>query len=266
MATTNVTAERLRELLDYNPNTGVLRWRVSVGSRAKAGDITGSKTAQGRLTIRVDGRAIFAHHIAWIVTNGALPDGVLRHLNGDTTDNRIANLVAVTRRDVISHLVSRRIDAANVHDIFEYTEGRILWKTTTSGRRISGREAGYISDDGYIVVEVKNKATGAHRIVWLMHHGAWPDGEIDHINGIRNDNRIENLRDVGHKTNSENRRGASTRSITGILGVSAFKGGKFRARIRTSGRVVSLGLFDTTEQAHAAYVNAKRRLHVGCTL
>lgn len=266
MATTDVTAERLRELLDYNPDTGIIRWRVTIGSRAKAGDITGTRTAQGRLTIRVDGHGMFAHQIAWIVTNGALPDGVLKHLNGDTTDNRIANLVAVTRKDVISHLASHQIDAANVHDIFEYSDGRLLWKTTTCGRRIAGDEAGYINDDGYIVVEVKHKAAGVHRIVWLMHHGVWPDGEIDHINGIRNDNRIENLRDVGHKTNSENRRKASTRSITGVLGVSHFHGGKFRARIRTSGKLVSLGIFDTAELAHAAYVDAKRRLHMGCTL
>lgn len=102
--------------------------------------------------------------------------------------------------------------------------------------------------------------------VWLMHTGRWPDGEIDHINGVRDDNRIENLRDVTHQTNAENRRRPVRASETGALGVTLTKDGRYRARICSKGRLLSLGVFGSADEAHAAYVLGKRRLHAGNTL
>jgi len=86
------------------------------------------------------------------------------------------------------------------------------------------------------------------------------------MNGNRADNRIGNLRDVTHRTNSENRRTPIPGTATGHLGVHTHQSGLFRARIRVNGKPKSLGLYDTPEQAHAAYVAAKRRLHAGNTL
>jgi len=62
------------------------------------------------------------------------------------------------------------------------------------------------------------KTYAAHRVAWFLHHGAWPMGEIDHINGNAQDNRIANLRDVTHKENTRNmkRRSDNTSGITGI--------------------------------------------------
>jgi hypothetical protein len=101
----------------------------------------------------------------------------------------------------------------------------------------------------------------------MMFHGAWPSGDIDHINGQKTDNRIENLRDVTRTINSENRRGSNTNTATGYLGVSVHaRSGKYRARIRAKGRLISLGLFLLPEEAHAAYISAKRDLHFGCTI
>lgn len=126
--------------------------------------------------------------------------------------------------------------------------------------------AGYTNEDGYVVIEVAGKAHLAHRIVWLIHHRSWPSGEIDHKNGVRNDNRIKNLRDVPHLTNTENRRTAVAGSKSGMLGVTIHQSGLFRARILTGGKRHSLGLYDTPEAAHAAYVEAKRKLHKGCQI
>lgn len=263
----NTQQSRYLELFNYCQETGTLRWRMSVGSRAREGDIAGTKTAKGYVCVRVDGRLLLVHQVAWVIVYGSMPSGVISHLNGDNTDNRLANLATTTRKVVARTLKAPPLNAENVRQVFEYKNGGLFWRESLTGKsRIAGKEAGHLNQDGYVVIQVATKGIGAHRIVWLMHHGAWPTGEIDHLNSIRHDNRIENLRDVAHITNSENRRSSKIDSKTGVLGVTEFKGGKYRARIRTKGILVSLGIFDTAEQAHSAYVDAKRKLHSGCTL
>jgi hypothetical protein len=107
----------------------------------------------------------------------------------------------------------------------------------------------------------------AHRLVWLYVNGAWPTHSIDHINGIRDDNRIENLRDVPQKVNGENRRQAQRNNQSGYLGVSWNRSrGKWAASIRTDRRLKHLGWFDSPEEASEMYLSAKRRMHVGCTV
>lgn len=200
------------------------------------------------------------HHGAW-------PPGLVVHLNGDVGDNRIANLGAATRSIALARTKAEAVSAANVHAIFEYRAGRLVWRSSKGGRhRAAGNEAGSLSEQGYVVVQTGRRSIAAHRIVWLMHHGDWPKGEIDHINGIRHDNRIENLRDVIRQTNAENRRKACTHSKSKALGVETLPSGKFRARIRSNGVLHELGVFDEMSAAHAAYVTAKRRLHPGNTL
>lgn len=88
---------------------------------------------------------------------------------------------------------------------------------------------------------------------------------IDHINGDPSDNRVENLRLADKRLNAENQRRARADNAIGVLGVMAH-GNKFRAQIRTGGRTIYLGLFLTSDEAYAAYVEAKRRLHEGCSL
>lgn len=107
-----------------------------------------------------------------------------------------------------------------------------------------------------------------HRVCWLMFYGAWPKNVIDHINGNALDNRIANLRDVTAHVNAENRRRACITSKTQLLGVSKHNDAHkcFSARITTNGRLIKLGYYATPEEAHAAYVEAKRALHVGCTI
>lgn len=85
MATTDLTAERLRQILSYDPMTGQF-------IRLKTGRRVGDKSGSGYITIYVDGRSRNAHRLAWLYVHGRWPDFYIDHINGDRTDNRIANL------------------------------------------------------------------------------------------------------------------------------------------------------------------------------
>jgi hypothetical protein len=134
----------------------------------------------------------------------------------------------------------------------------------------AGSIAGYLNPDGYTWFMVDRETYLAHRLAWLYMTGNWPAGLIDHINGVKTDNRIENLRDVSMSVNKQNARKARSdcRNSGGLAGAYLDRryGGKWFSNITVSGRRKHLGYFDTPEEAHAAYLEAKRRLHAGCTI
>jgi len=112
----------------------------------------------------------------------------------------------------------------------------------------------------------------AHRLAWLYVHGVMPKKNIDHINGVKTDNRIENLRDVAQSVNLQNlQRARKNRKSSRLLGVSHSNRGTclarpYRARIVVDGRELSLGTFATEQEAHQAYLAAKRIHHEGCVI
>lgn len=118
---------------------------------------------------------------------------------------------------------------------------------------------------GHLCMTVDAKRYLAHRLAWLYVRGSWPNGLIDHINGDSCDNRFENLREATYSRNSQNQRSAHIDSKSGLLGVHPYRN-RFVASIWHSGRSNHLGVFDTAEEAHASYIEAKRRLHPGCTI
>ena len=81
----------------------------------------------------------------------------------------------------------------------------------TRGSSIAGSVAGCMNNWGYLQVCTKGKTYKAHRLVWLIEKGVWPE-ELDHINGVRTDNRIENLREVSRKENLRNQKTRCTSS------------------------------------------------------
>lgn len=123
------------------------------------------------------------------------------------------------------------------------------WKTWNT--RYAGKVACNMSSDGYVRVNVFGKRYMAHRLIWMMHHGCWPE-EIDHINGNRKDNRLVNLRAVDR---AENMRNVARRSdnTTGHTGVSYSKrDGVFIAYITLGGVMKVIGRFATADEAAAA--------------
>lgn len=163
----------------------------------------------------------------------------------------------------------KQLTAARLRELLDYsaTTGVFRWRVATSGKREVGGVAGCQERSGYLKIGVDGKLYFAHRLAWLHHYGEWPDPAIDHINGIRTDNRIVNLRAVGPDINSQNRRSANRGNTSGLLGVSwSNHHGKWIAQILAKGRKVMLGAFENRGDAYAAYLTAKNELHPGNTL
>jgi len=136
--------------------------------------------------------------------------------------------------------------------------GVFTWRASR-GHLAAGRIAGYGNGRGYIQIKVDDRAYVAHRLAWLYMHGRFPSAQLDHINGVRGDNRIANLREASQSENQQNIKGARRGSAT-RLGVS-FAKGKWRAEIQVNGRRTNLGHYPTEDSAHAAYLSAKRVMH-----
>lgn len=162
----------------------------------------------------------------------------------------------------------KTLSANQARDLFEYSivSGRLYWRVSR-GPIKAGNRAGTPSDDGSLQVGVDYKRYKAHRLAVLIVTGEWPTYDVDHRDGSPSNNAWLNLRDVTHVVNQQNRRRAHSNNKSKLLGVSFHKGDqKWRASIRVNGRAKHVGNFSTPELAHAAYVEAKRKLHPGCTL
>jgi hypothetical protein len=138
--------------------------------------------------------------------------------------------------------------------------GLFHWILASSDKTKIGDIAGCLRDDGYIKIKIFGKNYLAHRLAWLFTHGEWPKEEIDHINRVRNDNRIENLRSILKRQQQQNMK-LREKSTSGFVGVSQRKNGKWRAHITIMGKFISLGVFDTPEAASNAYLEAKAKHH-----
>lgn len=104
----------------------------------------------------------------------------------------------------------------------------------------------------------------AHRLAWFYVNGVWPKGHIDHIDGNKTNNSIDNLRDVSRSMNLQNQKKAHRGKSSGLpLGVHLSRGGRFMAQLRVNGKNKSFGTFDTPESAHEAYLQAKEYYHPG---
>lgn len=162
------------------------------------------------------------------------------------------------------------LTAERARELFDYDPltGVLSWKKRPHGKRDPSLVAGYVNTVGYRVTMVAGKGYLNHRIAWLLTTGEWPTLEIDHLNGVRDDNRVCNLRESTSKLNKENvRKARASNKTSGLLGVSLYKrDGTYAAQITVDYRCTCLGRFATPEEAHQVYLEAKRRLHAGCTI
>ena len=155
----------------------------------------------------------------------------------------------MSREDIGFETISKylRYDAAT---------GEVFWRMNKGRLAKEGCLAGNASDGRYIQIEVCGHRFYAHRIAWLLHYGVWPTDLIDHINGDKKDNRIENLRDVNKSLNAHNSRSVS-RGISGVKGVYFNNRiGRWFSKIRINRESKYLGSFSSAEEAGEAYRTA----------
>ena len=148
----------------------------------------------------------------------------------------------------------KQVTRERLQEIFDYVDGNFVCKIPRSFLKI-GDVVGSQRKDGYVDICVDRKIYLAHRLVFMFFNGYFPK-EVDHINNVRNDNRIENLREVTHLQNQWNH-SKRTNNKSGFKGVDLCKRtGKWRAQIRQDAKKKHLGLFTTPEEAHEAYCKA----------
>jgi hypothetical protein len=143
--------------------------------------------------------------------------------------------------------------------------GKFTWKYKITTNTKMWRAAGYLDTKGYWRIKLDGYQHRAHRLAWFYVNGEWPPMDLDHINGIKSDNRIENLRLATASLNGENLRGARKDNKSGLLGVIT-REGFFQSKIHVKGKNIYLGSFSSAQEAHNAYLLAKRKLHEGCTI
>lgn len=155
---------------------------------------------------------------------------------------------------------------------YEPDTGKLFWrerdiKWFKGENRAAAWNSRFSNTEAFITITVKGYKRGsvfgklyfAHRIIWLMLFGSWPTDQIDHINRVPSDNRIENLREADSKENGRNRKCSSTNK-SGTIGVSWYKSSKtWQAQIKVDGRQIYLGRFEDLNAATKARKRAEVR-------
>jgi hypothetical protein len=162
-------------------------------------------------------------------------------------------------------MAKTNLSAERLRELLDYNAetGIFTWKVQ-SGRQPAGSTAGW-KQQGRVYLTVDHCRMAAHRAAWLYVYGEMPKDQIDHINGDPLDNRIANLRDVTDQQNKHNLRKPKAGNKSGYLGVAPNKS-RWLAKITVNRQQICLGTYDTPEEAYAAYLEAKRRLHSTCTI
>lgn len=162
---------------------------------------------------------------------------------------------------------AHQLTAGRLRELLHYNqETGVFTRLTDNGRGCRvGDVAGTIHRrSGYVNIYLDGHSHTAARLAWLYMTGQHPVYDMDHINGDKMDNRWQNLRDIPTQLNSQNTHRANKNSTTGFMGVQLRKDrNKYTAQLRVDGRVRRFGSFNTPEEAHAAYLDAKRVHHPG---
>lgn len=137
---TDLTADRLREVLDYDPRTGVFYWRYASSSRTPKGSIAGHECKRSRtpyIMIGIDRKVYFAHRLAWLYMHGEWPDGHIDHIDRNPTNNRITNLRVATNSQNHANVGPRCNNTSGIKGVVKQPDcNRWCARITVQGKRI----------------------------------------------------------------------------------------------------------------------------------
>jgi len=162
-----------------------------------------------------------------------------------------------------SVLKSLLIYSASSGDFFWSARDQSFFKSVGSckawNKRFANKKAFSDTGDGYLGGTILGRKVKAHRVAWAMHYGAWPMGEIDHVDGNRSNNAIANLRDVSRSENCKNR-GTSQKNTSGSVGVTwDARDRLWKAQLQVNGKCVHIGCFKNKDEAIVARKIAQRK-------
>lgn len=155
------------------------------------------------------------------------------------------------------------LTADRLRDLLAYDPdtGLFTWRRSRGCVKV-GAIAGTDNGRGYLKFALDKVHHFAHRLAFLYMTGRWPEGEVDHINRIKTDNRWTNLRDVTKSVNQQNRSLVKSRGTSKLRGVCWYKRtNKWKAQINDNGKKIGLGYFHSEQEAYSAYIAAKKLLH-----
>ena len=139
--------------------------------------------------------------------------------------------------------------------------GVLTWRAKPSRGIKVGRQAGTPTSEGYLALQIDKKKMYAHRAIWMYVHGVWPSEEIDHINHVRNDNKLCNLRLANRLENSHNTR-KHAKSLSGHKGVAWHsRNKKWQVQMRFCGKSYYVGQFSNLQDAVQARLQAETKLY-----
>lgn len=139
-----------------------------------------------------------------------------------------------------------------IKEYFNYESGQLIWKVDRHSNKVKGRPFGRVEKKGYVSGRIDNGMYKAHRLIWIYFNGEIPYGlQIDHINGIKDDNKIENLRLVTHTQNRHN-----TTKHDGCYFNNRNK--KWTSQIGINGTRYHIGDFSTKQEAQKMHYIVKR--------
>lgn len=257
-----ITQQELKRVLHYEPATGVLTWlRPSKYKPQLIGTVAGAVSTGGYIDVHIGDRKYKGHYLAWLYVTGEWPSANILHINGDCGDNRFCNLRERPKKRPRHDVTQAELQALFIYDPIT----GIFVRRINRGKCKAGEVFGCRNPDGYLLGHVHGHLYMLHRLAWLYVHGAWPTKFLDHRNTIKDDNRIENLREA---TNAENCR---NRGKT-VLNTSGYKCVHQNKRTQKWVAVISywdgvttrgkhIGTFTTKEEAAEAYRIAVEREH-----
>ena len=258
-----ISQQQLKELLDYDPETGVFTW-IKRRRGTRFGHSAG-RDSHGYVYIRILGAEYGAHRLAWLYMTGNPSADQIGHINCIGNDNRWRNLHeanhSISGQKITQQQLKERLHYNPITGIFTWASQPHHNHKTRIGDLACARP----NSRGYLRITLLGVTYYLHRLAWLYVTGRWPDNEIDHLNGAHGDNRFKNLRDVVPLINKQNQRKPQKNNSTGFLGVSRCGKG-FSAILGINGKARRVGTYPTPELAHSAYLKAKRQLHPGCTI
>ncbi len=276
------TREFLLECFNYVPDTGEFIWNVRpLHHFLNSNTMNAWNTKYAGKKVNSDNRITISHNntkvaltlekIIWKIMYDKYPDNRVLHINNERDDFRLTNLkesVVAFKNNRTERWDNKSIDLGTKEYFdkyirYEEESGKIFWKDRDVSKfkndayyrmwktKYYDKEITKVDRDGYYRVALEGKEYKAHRVIWMMCYNEDPkDFFIDHINGIKNDNRIENLRKATPSENLRNQTKLSKANTTGHRGI--YKGkteNTWIVRLKLGVKLTTLGTFCSLEEA-----------------